>query len=57
MHTRKMSLTSAVRSLAGVVLSLTLCAATSAYAGAELILNGDFEAGNATDQTWGSYAG
>ena len=31
-------------------------AAFTAFAGTELIQNGDFEAGNATDQTWGSYA-
>ena len=32
-------------------------AALTASAGTELIQNGDFEASNATDQSWGSYAG
>ena len=32
-------------------------AALTASASTELIQNGDFEQGTATDQTWGSYAG
>ena len=41
------------------VMSLAVAAgaALTASASTELIQNGDFEAGNATDQTWGSYAG
>ena len=40
------------------VMSLTVAAgaALTASAGTELIQNGDFEQGNATDQTWGSYS-
>ena len=40
------------------VMSLAFAAgaALTASAGTELIQNGDFEAGNATDQTWGSYS-
>ena len=42
---------------------LALCVATvgapaalTASAGTELLQNGDFEQGNATDQSWGAYA-
>ena len=31
-------------------------AALTASAGTELLQNGDFEQGNATDQSWGAYA-
>lgn len=57
MKTCKVSLKSAVRSLAGAIFPLILCTASSAYAGVELVKNGDFEQSTATDQAWGSYAG
>ena len=41
------------RALSAAILTTTTL---SASAGTELIQNGDFEAGNATDQTWGSYS-
>ena len=41
------------RALSAAILTT---AALSVSAGTELIQNGDFEAGNATDQSWGSYA-
>ena len=39
-----------------LALAVAAGAALTASAGTELIQNGDFEQGNATDQTWGSYS-
>ena len=56
-YTTKWAKSCGFAQVAVMSLAVAAGAALSASAGTELIQNGDFEQGTATDQTWGSYAG